>query len=377
MKILSIGSDRNLFMEKSNVRQRILEYGALARELHIVVFARKDLGFEVQQISDNVWIYPTNSRNRWFFVHDAIRIGKRVAKKMGEQKEDAVVTAQDPFEAGFVGWRIASAFSLPLQIQVHTDLFSPFFTQGSLLNTFRVRLAKFLLPKATCVRVVSERIKTSLVEVVPTLQRKPVVLPIFVDVTDESSGSEDAGRMYPQFDMVVLMVGRLEKEKNIPLAFSVMVEVIQKNPKVGLVILGEGHERKNLEELAEDLGISENIIFAGAVKNTIPYYKSADIFLHTSNYEGYGMALMEAATAKCPIVTTDVGIAGALLKDGEGALVCPVGDKQCLQESIKRLLEDKELGSTLSKGAQNVVAEKIKNKEEYLKEYVRLWRQCL
>jgi glycosyltransferase involved in cell wall biosynthesis len=60
----------------------------------------------------------------------------------------------------------------------------------------------------------------------------------------------------------------------------------------------------------------------------------------TSEYEGYGMTLIEALAASCPIVTTKVGIAKTdLFKDGVNSFVCPVGDVDCLSKKIilKRL----------------------------------------
>src|SRR3989344_1163711 len=137
MKVLSIGSDRNIFKEGSAVRARMLEYGRLFEELHIIVFVNRfkinDLGFKVKkvQISKNIWVYPTHSLSRWFYVFDAIRIGKSIIEKA---RNDFVVSGQDPFECGLAASRIAHLFTVPLHIQIHTDFLSPHFRSASLLN---------------------------------------------------------------------------------------------------------------------------------------------------------------------------------------------------------------------------------------------------
>ncbi|MBU1091654.1 hypothetical protein KKA27_02235, partial [Patescibacteria group bacterium] len=101
-----ISTDKGIFDEKSEVRQRIIEYGRLAEKLDIVVFNIKNLELpythdrEYMVISENVRIYPTNSRSRWFYLFDAIKIGKKI------EKPD-LVTSQDPFECGLAGWRLA------------------------------------------------------------------------------------------------------------------------------------------------------------------------------------------------------------------------------------------------------------------------------
>jgi glycosyltransferase involved in cell wall biosynthesis len=111
----------------------------------------------------------------------------------------------------------------------------------------------------------------------------------------------------------------------------------------------------------------------------IPFFKTADIFLHTSNYEGYGMVLVEAAASNCAVVTTDVGIAGDLLKDGENSFICSVSDEQCISERIITLIEDKELRFQFIQKSQVALAEfvKEKNKQQYLTRYKQMWEKCI
>ncbi|HUD04018.1 MAG TPA: glycosyltransferase, partial [Candidatus Paceibacterota bacterium] len=62
-------------------------------------------------------------------------------------------------------------------------------------------------------------------------------------------------------------------------------------------------------------------------------YKTADIFLSTSLYEGYGMSMAEANVAECPIIATDAGIAPKIARH-----LCPVGDVVCLASAIERII---------------------------------------
>ena len=377
MKILSIGSDRNLFNDKSGVRQRIIEYGSLADELHIIVFSKKSLGFKKQKISDNVWLYPTNSFSRWAYVFSAIKIGKKIISGEGW-----LVSAQDPFETGLAGWRIvrAHAKGVRLQLQIHTDFLSPYFLKGSVLNKIRVIIAKFLLPKADCIRVVSKRIADSIKNAGIKLKTEPQVLSIFVDVSAirEAPVNVSLNKLRQQFDTIILMVSRLEEEKNIPLALSVLKKVVDKHPKTGLVIIGEGSLLSKLRKCAIGLSLQNNVVFEGSNSDIFSFYKSADIFLHTSNYEGYGLVLVEAAASDCPIVTTDVGIASEYFKDAESAHICRVGDVYCLSARLIKTIENKEFRSNFALKAQSAIEEHIKEKtkEEYLCHYKELWSLC-
>jgi len=349
-----ISTDRNIFKEESDVRARMIEYGQLVGGLHIIVFSRRDVRYRVSNISNisNVFIYPTNSRSRWFYIIDAIRIGKKILTTNYKlQTMNWLVTSQDPFETGLVGWRLKRRFGLPLQLQIHTDVFSPYFKNQSFLNRLRVWAARFLIPRADCVRVVSRRIQES-------IARPSAVLPIFVDVEEikQMPVSVDLHKKYPQYEKIILMASRLTKEKNIGLA----VEAIGEIKNTLLLTVGDGPEKENLE--AKSRKLKANVVFESAVpfKTLISYYKTADVYLLTSNYEGYGRTLVEAAAAGCPIVSTDVGVA----REIKGAKVVPVGDRSGLTRALA--------GENLKSAPPETGSY-----DEYLAAMKRAWEQCL
>ncbi len=306
MKVLSISADRKIFEDGSAVRRRMIECGKSCDEMHIIVFStqKHSTPNNQSQISENVFVYPTDSRSRWSYVFDAVRLGK------GLPKPD-LVTAQDPFECGLAGWRLSRFFGAKLELQIHTDLGSPYFRRSSLLNTLRIVLARFLLPRADHIRVVSVRIKNYLVSRLKIPGPKIEVRPIFVD-TEKIKNipiKTDLHKKYTQFEKIILMASRLTREKNIPLALSAMASVIRKYPKALLLIVGDGPEGERLKERSRKLGLEKNVILESWTDDLPSYYKTADLFLATSLYEGYGMALVEAQAADCPIISTDVGVA--------------------------------------------------------------------
>ncbi len=367
MNILSISSDRKLFEEGSAVRVRTLEYGGLLDELHIIVFAKRSHGFKMETFPPNIFVYPTNSYNRWMYIFDALRISKGIAANYKLQTTNWVATAQDPFESGLTAYLISRILGVKLHLQVHTDFMSQYFVRESFLNTVRVRLAKFLLPRANAVRVVSERIKRSISKIVRN--GTPVaVLSIFVDITTANT-FRDIKKNYPQFEKHILMASRLSPEKNITLAIKAMKEIITKYPKVGLVITGSGSQETFLKLQTTNYKLQTNIVFEGWQDDLASYYKTADLFLLTSNYEGYGMTIVEALSAGCPVVMTDVGCAGDVVHSGKNGLVVPVGDEKALISSVYRVLS----------GEAHLEAKthKLPNKEEYLAAYKASWEDAL
>lgn len=349
------------------MRLRLLDYGKLVEELHIIVFTKKSYGFREGSFARNIFLYPVNARTRWGYVPQAIRTGMKL--KNSNVQIDAV-TAQDPFEAGLVAYVVARILRARLHLQAHTDFMNPYFEKESLLNFLRVRLAKFLLKKANAVRVVSERIKKSLKGIIKP--ETPVeVLPIFVDSEYLANAPVNLNlkKKYPQFEKHILMASRLSVEKNISLAIDAMEEVVSKYPKTGLIIAGSGREERYLKSFVEKSKLAKSIFFEEWQNDIVSYYKTADLFLVTSNYEGYGMSAIEALSSGCPVVMTDVGCAGEDIRNAENGFVVPVGDKKALARAIIRIV---------SNGAHfSATPPKFPSKDEYLARYKKSWEDAL
>jgi len=228
LKILNISYDRLIFDPDSDVRSRVLEYGELFEELHIIVFTLKKHGFGFERISKNVWVYPTNSWSRWLYPHDAVKIAKEKLTYQDSLRAD-VISAQDPFEAGYAALRVARAFNRRLQIQVHSDFISPYFKDVEWLNVVRIFIANRVLPHANCVRVVSRHLKEALEGKYPHLIGRIDILPIYLDIPFFQSAQPkfDVREKYPQFNFIIIMTNRLTKEKNTAFAIKVFANLVQ------------------------------------------------------------------------------------------------------------------------------------------------------
>lgn len=350
------------------MRRRMVEYGNLFEELHIIVYMRKSEAQNLESritISKNVWAYPTNTSFRPFYFFDAYKIAKQIFQLSGFRLEASAITAQDPFETGLIGYLLKRKFKIPFQIQVHTDFLSPLFFEESFKNKLRVPMGKWLVKKADCVRVVSSRIMKSLII------SKPVsLLPIFVDlqvIGGTGSDKDFLRKKYPNSTFFILMVARLSREKNIGLAIEALSEIIKNNPQTALIVVGSGPERDKLSKKAIRFGVGNNVIFEGWQDNPGSYYQSADLFLSTSNYEGYGMAAVSAAAAGVPILMSDSGIAL-----GE---IFPVGNKKILVEKLSELIKNAESRRKIAE-RQIEYIKTLPTKEEYLKRFKESLLSC-
>lgn len=312
MKLLMISTDRLIFKQSSLVALRMIEYAKNLEELHIIIFdLAKNSNPLTLSLSKNCQVYSTVSFFKLSYFYDAIRLGKSVIKNSGITN----ITCQDPFLTAISGLSLKKKFNLPLEIQLHTDIGSPYYAY-KFSNKIRKILAKRFLPKADHIRVVSEIIKDYLVNRFRIADSKIEVRPVQVNIEKIKNlpiiDEANLHKKYSQFNKIVLMVSRLEPEKDISLAINAWSKVIEKYPKAGLVIVGEGSLRQKLiMEAKKKIERKDSIVFESwASQETLAsYYKTADIFLNTSFFEGYGMTLVEANAAGCKIISTDVGVA--------------------------------------------------------------------
>ncbi|MEK7107456.1 MAG: glycosyltransferase [Patescibacteria group bacterium] len=319
MRVLQIGTDRTIFDAKSASAARMREYGKRFEGLDIIVFslrpARRSLGeggrhgVRDTNLGEYVRVLATNSLSRFLYPMDALWLALKLPKP-------EVVSVQDPFETGIAGWLIALLRGAALHVQVHTDFLSPEFSRLSHLNRLRVRIAGFVLRRASRVRVVSERIRRSIGAKYKL--RAPIsVLPIFVDVEKyrrAQIGTKLAAREH-LFPTKLLVVSRLEPEKNVGLAIHAFAKAALE--KSCLIIIGEGSEKKALQKMAGDRGVGKWVFFEGRT-DPAQYYKLASLLLAPSLYEGYGMVIVEALASGTPVISTDVGAAresGAIIAE--------------------------------------------------------------
>jgi len=337
MKLLMISTDRKIFEKGSAVYLRMVENAKEWEEMHIVVFTPKT--FQEISLSPNVWVYPTRSIIKCMYPFDAISLGRFIISKRGITN----ITCQDPFLTAMAGISLKKEFSIPLEIQIHTDIGSPYFGY-SIGNKIRKAIALSYLPKADSIRVVSERINNYLVGTMKIDHFRITTRSIAVDIAKIKNSliTTDLHQKYPHFSKIVLMASRLEPEKNIKLALRAWPKVLQTIPQAGLVIVGSGSLESKLKKLSRKLGLMDDsglssiqtVVFEKWIdKETLySYYKTSDLFLSTSLYEGYGMSLVEARAAGCSIVSTDVGVAKE-----QGALIIANNDQALAEAVIKSL----------------------------------------
>jgi len=366
MKVLMISLDDSILNIQSEAAARMKSYGTICDELHIVIFGKHEVK---EKLSSNVFTYSTNSTIKILSPFAAYKIGKKILSNFGDAPK--IITTQDPFETGFVGWLLAKKFKTGLEVQMHGDFYGDnYWKKERLVNQIRYYLGKFILWRADAVRVVSERIKKSVSSFV-----KGELYEISVCASTEAVG--DAYFLKNKFSgayPIILVVGNLVPVKNYKFLLEVFVEIKKRLPDAKLVIAGDGPLKKSLQLTAHGLRLGDDVFFAGYQKNLADFYSSADIFVHPSLYEGWGRAVIEAAYFGLPIVMTDVGLAGEAIINNESGLIVPVRDATALAEAVIGLVRDDKLRERLKEGAKRAASHSL-TKKDFLAKIKESWER--
>ena len=135
----------------------------------------------------------------------------------------------------------------------------------------------------------------------------------------------------------VLTVGRLKDQKNHPLLLSAFARLAHREAR--LMLLGEGQNEARLRALAEELGIADRVIFAGFYPDPSPLYATADLFVLSSDHEGFGNVIVEALSFGLSVISTDCPSGPAeILGNGRWGQLVPVGDADALAHAIDEAL---------------------------------------
>lgn len=316
---------------------------------------------------------PSYHRRRWstegervfrfpalkFFYHKESRVTIPYHREAWRAFQELdVIHSHTPFSLGILAIRVSRKYEIP---HIHT--------YHTLFTEYLHYLPRYLRPTPAIVGKISAAFCNRCDAVtVPSnpmrgeLQSYGITAPIHtlpfgmdlecfagppqLDVRKELKLSKD--------ERLLLCAGRLSREKNVSFLLRALQRMLPRLKTLKLVIVGDGPARQELEREASQLGISQNIIFAGYLPWTtlIDYYKSADLFVYASKTEAQGIVFVEALTSGLPVVAigamgaleaVDHGVNGLLLKEDEDefarAVVQLLGDEKRMAQMRSAAIE--------------------------------------
>jgi glycosyltransferase involved in cell wall biosynthesis len=142
--------------------------------------------------------------------------------------------------------------------------------------------------------------------------------------------------------IVVGTVAVFRFQKRLDKWLEIMAKAIGENPKIKGIIVGAGVLEAEIMAQYKALNLEGKVFFAGLQTDVKPYYDAMDIFMMSSSFEGLPIALLEAMSMQCAVVSTDAGGIKEVIRPGEDGLLEPVEDWAKLAEALVSLSQDQE-----------------------------------
>jgi glycosyltransferase involved in cell wall biosynthesis len=155
----------------------------------------------------------------------------------------------------------------------------------------------------------------------------------------------------------LLFTGRLAVEKGLAVLFESLLELGARGYQLELTVLGDGNEREHLQSLARQLGIHQQVVFAGyaSQQQLSEALQQSDLFILPSFAEGVPVSLMEAMASGVPVLATYVGGVAELVEPEQTGLLVPAADCAALADAIARYCGDYELRQRISTAARQTI----------------------
>ncbi len=325
----------------------------LARRHEVTVLTSQGLGLPSESVEEGVRVVrapvffrkqkaAANLPSMLAFIPMGIRLGKRLLKK---ERFD-VINTHFALPAGPVGNALARSAGIPNILSVHRgDLYDPSkFTSPHRHPLLRWWIKRLARRADAVVGQSSNTIDNLRNYFTPDVSSERIPLGIKKPEFSPSSRSKYGFR---EDEVILATLGRLVTRKANEQLISMMAAL--KNEALRLVIMGSGPQEEFLREEAQRLGVSHRVSFMGFVDDTEKFelLEMSDIYVSTSQHEGFGLVFLEAMHCGLPIVCYDHGGQTDFLRDDKTGFVVKLNDEEAFKGRLRQLIDNGEMRSRL------------------------------
>jgi glycosyltransferase involved in cell wall biosynthesis len=267
----------------------------------------------------------------------------RLARYLRARKPEAVIAAMTHCSAAAVAARAISGQNAIIIATEHNTMSRIRENTTGLKYRMMPRWSRWALDSADVIVAVSSGVADDLSAQTGIARESiRVIYNPVISGTLHSAAAVDIGHPWfqPGEPPVILGVGRLHGQKD----FSMLVRafrLVRDHRVTRLVILGEGPERKKIEQTIADHGLLEDVALPGPETNPYRFMKHSAVLAMSSRWEGFGMVLVEALALGVPVVSTNCTHGPAeILCDGRFGALVPVGDEKAMAQSLLLALDN-------------------------------------
>lgn len=289
------------------------------------------------------------------------------------RREEIDILQTHLFEAGVLGLLAAQLAGTPRRFVARHHL-----DETWLLGTrWHVALDCWMARRADCVMVPSAAVREHMIANEALSGDNVEVIPYGFNFNSMAATVGDALRVRREFDLgngfVLGCVGRFFKNKGHSYLFQAANKLKREIPNLRILLLGDG-DRAMIEAMVTELGLQEQVVFAGHRKDVAACMKAMDILVHPSLSESFGQVLVEAMCVATPVIATTVGGVPEIIRHQETGLLAPPKDAEALTAAIRELHADPQRRAKLAIAGQRSVMEKFAV-EKMVQHYVEVYQR--
>lgn len=174
-----------------------------------------------------------------------------------------------------------------------------------------------------------------------------------LDEFRQSSGAETRGDLgFGREDLMLTAVAVLRREKGLADLIAAVPQILEGVPSARVLIVGDGDDRRRLENLAYESGNGDRITFTGRRTDVDELLAASDVFIHPTHEDVLPTVIAEAMATGLPVVASRVGGIDEMVADGVTGVLYPAGDIDALGEAVLRVVSDEELRSSMAVAAR-------------------------
>lgn len=380
-RILVLTKDLSILDEGSSAYTRVTDLRKRFFEIHIVMLNRTAFSGElsITRLFDNVWMYPVNAPSDWRLTYDAYKVIKEQLVFSGGFRADIII-AEDVSESGLVGWYVSKKYERPFELHIHEDFFDPAYVAAKKYSFLYEWCASFVLEHVKHVRTKTEFQREAVLFSRPELEATTECLPQFYNLNawKDFEPVINLHERYPDFKFILLTISSMHTSSHTTELLNGIAPILRQYSSLGLVILGNGPLRTDIEHQVIDLGIQDQVEFEPLPIEVLSYLKTANVFIHLSEERSDDTLLIQAGISKIPIIANNAGLGSTLFVHDESAYLCAHNDVSCIRESVNTLLSHNQDRMRIGYNAFETVLDRVdQNYQAYLEEYAESIERCV
>jgi len=391
MKILLLSEDSSIFDDNSLAQARILEYASQVSMFFVVVatdFKKKSI--KVKEITQNTWLYQTNSTYKFLHLWDIFKLASFEIKNKGTFQANIIV-CEGQLTSALAGYFLSKKFKRPLYILFSEANEKKFLASAGLKKFLLSKIFAFVLFNADYIKVnnfeTKEKLrkkfalKTHVIQVIkPSIDPDMLLASSKALTNEEKIENSFIQRKFPEFKFTaVAFVDNIEQVK---LSLEILKKVNQHFPPISLILLFSYNlESSRINHLIKG-SLKTFVRTENVGEDLCEYLVSSNVFWSISEGEKYEEVFNKACAVGTTIIALESDLSKKFIEDNTTGFICPASSKQeiidyCAAKTLF-LMENPNVGVGFKMNIPISFKQQFNDtKKEYLNKLKLSWIECL